>query len=333
MAVSGRLGQPTTNMAWTDQDLIAEEIAAIAVIPENVLDDASYDLWGEVRSRIGEAIGKALDAAVFFGVGAPATFPGGGILAGAAANAHTETEGTGIDYGEDFNQAVALVEGDNFDPTITFAPLGLKPKLRGLRDKNGNPIYLPGLRGPDGVQADQLYGVPIRYVRNESWDSAKASCIVADPRYLILGIRQDIQVKMLDQASIGGVSLPETDSLAMRVKARFGFTVVLRPGQCPGDAADVGPGRRAVGGGEAVLGDDIGNADPAAGHQDPEHLGEHCGLVGGQVDHAVGDHHIDGRVGEREVLDLALAELDVGSPRLGGVGAGEGEHVIGHVHA
>jgi HK97 family phage major capsid protein len=222
--------KPTTNMKWTDQDLIAEEIAAIAVIPENVLDDASYNLWGEVRSHIGEAIGKALDAAVFFGVGAPATFPAGGILGGAAANAHTETEGTGIDYGEDFNQAMALIEGDNFDPTITFAPLGLKPKLRGLRDKNGNPIYLPGLRGPDGVQADQLYGVPVQYVRNGSWDSSKASSIVADPRYLILGIRQDITVKMLDQASIGGVSLPETDSLAMRVKARFGFTIVTPVG-------------------------------------------------------------------------------------------------------
>ena len=34
-------------------------------------------------------------------------------------------------------------------------------------------------------------------------------------------------------------------------------------------------------------------------------------LVAGEVDHAVGDHHVDARVRERHVLEVALDELDV----------------------
>ena len=56
--------------------------------------------------------------------------------------------------------------------------------------------------------------------------------------------------------------------------------------------------------------------DPAAGAQHPEHLGEHGRLVGGQVDHAVGDHHVHAAVRQRDLLDVPLQELHVGRARL-----------------
>ncbi len=68
------------------------------------------------------------------------------------------------------------------------------------------------------------------------------------------------------------------------------------------------------------------------GAQHPEHLGQHRGLVGGQVDHAVGDHHIHRAVGQRHVLDGALHELHVRRAGLGRVRPGQGEHLVGHVH-
>jgi hypothetical protein len=82
-----------------------------------------------------------------------------------------------------------------------------------------------------------------------------------------------------------------------------------------------------------VLGDHVGNADPPAGYQDTEHLGEHGGLVGGQVDDAVGDHHVDGRVRQRDGLDLALEELHIGCPGFAGVSTRQLEHLVGHVDA
>src|SRR5690606_16264153 len=41
--------KPTSKVTWTDKELIAEEIAVIIPIHENIIDDTDYDIWGEVR--------------------------------------------------------------------------------------------------------------------------------------------------------------------------------------------------------------------------------------------------------------------------------------------
>ena len=70
--VNGDTGaKKTTKQAWDKKVIYAEEIAVIVPIPEAVLDDADYDIWGEVKPRVQEAFGKVIDAAILFGDGKP----------------------------------------------------------------------------------------------------------------------------------------------------------------------------------------------------------------------------------------------------------------------
>ena len=80
--VDGDTGyKQTTSMAWENVKLYAEEIACIVPIPENVLDDSDYDIWGNVSPRMREAIGAAFDKAVLLGTNKPSNFPAGIIPA------------------------------------------------------------------------------------------------------------------------------------------------------------------------------------------------------------------------------------------------------------
>lgn len=221
-------GKPTTNMVWSDRFLTAEEIAGIVVIPENVLDDSAFNVWDEIRPRIAEAIGATLDAACFFGTSHPASWPIGIVPAAiAAGNEYTSTVTAGTppvasDLAEDTNQVIGLVEADGYDPTAIYSSRVIRMPFRGLRDDNNAPIFVTSL-ATDGRLVPSVYGINLEYVTNGAWNNSVSRLVVGDPRYAILGIRQDITYKFLDQATVGGVSLAERDAVALRFKMRVGF--------------------------------------------------------------------------------------------------------------
>ena len=60
---------------------------------------------------------------------------------------------------------------------------------------------------------------------------------------------------------------------------------------------------------------------------------QYLGLVGGEVDHAVGEHHVDAVGGERDGFDVAFEPMHVGQAGLSLVCASKLEHLVGHVEA
>jgi hypothetical protein len=60
-------------------------------------------------------------------------------------------------------------------------------------------------------------------------------------------------------------------------------------------------------------------------------FGQDANLVRAQVEHAVGDDHVDTRVCDGQRLDLTETELDIVEATLLCVGAGTLEHLGGHV--
>ena len=213
--------KPTSRVSWLNKNLVAEEIAVIVPIHENLLADSRFDIWAEVRPLVSQEVGRVLDAAVFFGVNKPSTWSDPALVPGAIASGNSVESGSGVDLAEDFNLAFGLVEDDEFDVNAAFTGRFLRSELRGLRDTNNQPIYVDGLRS-DG-NTSSVYGQDLFYVGNRSWNKTSALALVGDRSKVVLGIREDVQVKLLDQATIGGINLAERDMVALRFKFRVAY--------------------------------------------------------------------------------------------------------------
>ena len=211
--------KPQSAVSWDKKMLTAEELAVIIPISESAIADASTDIVGDVTRLIGQEFGRILDAAVFFGTGAPATFPTGG-LNGIAEAAAQEIEATGVPA-TDMNALLSILEELGFDPTDVAAGRTYKAALRGQTGTGGVPIYLPG----DGAQVTaSIYGVPLVYPLG--WDAAEADAITWDDSGVVIGVRQDVTIKILEEATLTGFgNLAEKDSIAVRAVMRVAFQV------------------------------------------------------------------------------------------------------------
>ncbi len=224
--VSGDTGlKAVSNVEWNNKVITAEEIAVIIPIPEAVLDDADYDIWGEIKPLIVSEFGRVIDAAVFFGTDKPTTWPTG-IVSGAVAANKSVTKGTGDDIAEDINSVMGLVEASGFDVNGFAGGVALKASLRGLRDKNGALIFQPSLQAET---PSTVYAQPINYVKNGAWDSTEAELVAGDWSKAVYAIRQDITYKVLDQAVISDAqgkiihNLAQQDMVALRCVMRLGW--------------------------------------------------------------------------------------------------------------
>ena len=131
--VNGDTGmKQTTKMQWDKKIITAEEIAVIVPIPEAVLDDSNYDIWGEVRPRVTEAFGKVIDSAVLFGVNKPSTWRSD-IAATAEAASATVTLGDDL-YDSIMGEAgvIAKVEESGYFVNGHMADISMRAKLLSL---------------------------------------------------------------------------------------------------------------------------------------------------------------------------------------------------------
>ena len=229
--VDGDTGlKPTSNISWENKFINAAELACIVPIPEKVLDDVAYDVWAEIRPRIVEAMGKAFDAAVLYGTNAPADWPTALVPASVAAG-NSVTLGANGDLYDDImgeNGVIAKVEEDGFMVTGHIGAMTMRAKLRGLRDLQGQPLFMRTMQASTDYELD---GVPVEFPRNGAVDPAEALLLSGDFTQLVYSIRQDVTYKLLDQAVIMNAdktiqfNLPQQDMVALRVVMRLGWQV------------------------------------------------------------------------------------------------------------
>lgn len=224
--------KPTSKATWANKTLVAEEVAVIIPVHENVIDDATEDVLGEITRLGGQAMGYALDAAIFFGTNKPTTWTDPDLFAAATAGGNitqvSTTDRTLDLVGAILTNSGAVIGDGEFEPDTLIARRSLRMQLANLRNAEGTPIYLPSLSSAPGA-ADQVAGLTAHWSRGTVkgdlpvFDPAKAVALVVDSTAVRIGVRQDITVKLLDQATVGGVNLAEKDMVALRFKARYGY--------------------------------------------------------------------------------------------------------------
>lgn len=226
---AGDAWKQTTKMAWDKKKIYAEEIAVIVPIPEAALDDADYDIWGEVRPRLTEAFGKVIDAAILFGTNKPTTWRDGVVPSAIAA-------GNGVPVGTDVfddimgeNGLIAKVELDGFNPNGVMSAIQMRGKLRGLKDTTGQPIFKSDMQGATRYGLD---GMDMYFPMNGAFDPAQAQMIVGDWTQLVYAIRQDMTFKIFTEGVIQDpntkaitYNLMQNDMVALRAVMRLGWEI------------------------------------------------------------------------------------------------------------
>ena len=228
--VNGDTGlKQTTQVDWANKYLNVEELAAIVPIPEAVLDDLAFDVWGSTMPLLTDAIARAIDAAVFFGTNKPASW-GGAIVTDATSAGNVVNRSVGTPRTDKaglagyFSDAFAQVEADGFAVDGIAANVSYRGLLRNTRDANGQLL--------GEVTPDSIYGVPVKYPMRGLWPASgvgAAEAVVGDFSQAILGIRQDITYKVItegviqDNTGVIQYNLPQQDMVALRVVFRCAF--------------------------------------------------------------------------------------------------------------
>lgn len=230
--VNGDTGaKKTTNMAWDKKKIYAEEIAVIVPIPEAALDDASYDIWGEVRPRITEAFGKVIDAAVLFGTNKPSSWRAGLVPSAITAGNYVEYNDAAPTVFQDImgeDGLIAKVEESGFLATGAMGAVQMRAKLRGLEDSVGRPIFTTTVQ--DGTRY-AIDGTPITFPMNGAFDPTEALLIVGDFSELTYAIRQDITFKVFTEGVVQNTdgtiayNLMQQDMVALRAVMRLGWEI------------------------------------------------------------------------------------------------------------
>jgi len=234
--VNGDTGlKQTTELSWEDKYIDAEEVAAIIPIPQAVLDDADYDIFGEARPALVEAFSKVITGAVLYGTNIPTSWTTNLGAAGLVTFADDASQTASLADFTDFYEAVegetadgeadgllALLEADGFMASAHVGHQSVRTLMRNCRDANGQKIY---------QTVSEIDGARIVYPLDGSIDSSEALLISGQWQQLVYAIRQDMTYTIATEGVItdaGGnviYNLFQQDMVALRAVMRLGFAL------------------------------------------------------------------------------------------------------------
>ena len=215
----------TSGATWIFPEVKAKKLAVIIPVTKEKLEDTTIDVFSELQDSIAEAFYQAFDKAAIFGKDSPFATS---ILGSIDSVGAEVVDNSSVNLDLSASDVMAKVEDAGYEVDGWAASIGLKNRLRKLRDSSGAPIYV------DGTDQTELYNQPIEFVRNGAWDKDKALAIAGEWKYSIVGVRDGISYEILKEATLQGtldadgkpLSLAEQDMVAIKATMRIGYLCV-----------------------------------------------------------------------------------------------------------
>lgn len=231
--VSAEGGKKSSSVAkWEKKTLIAEEVAVIIPVSEQILEDTNYDIFGQLNKQVVEAFGQAIDNAVFYGEGSPTSW-GAGIVPTA------KTAGKKVDLSANLYQdimgedgLIAKVEESGYFVDGFYSAIGTRAKLRGLVGTDKMPIFVQNMK--DTTAPYTLDGSPLYFNRNGALlgnGTNKDLLVAGDFKQAVYSIRQDVRWELHKTGVLtdddGAIVLNalEQDLVFIRFVMRLGWTL------------------------------------------------------------------------------------------------------------
>ena len=217
--------KPLSDLAWQGVDLVAEEIAVIVPIALNTLRDLEnfVDVVPQITEQVVGAFQKVIDETLFFGVGSPWTGYAGIVAAATTAGATVAWDGqAGLSFYNAISDAMEKVEDSGYVPTAILGGPSLNSAFRKTITSLG---VLAGDQGEIG-------GLPRHVDLTGGFNQSSAFAIVGDFRYLVYAFREEMEMRVLEEATLVDPStgnalynLAQQDMIAFRFTLRMGAAV------------------------------------------------------------------------------------------------------------
>lgn len=211
-----------------------KKLAAIVPMTEEIIEDSTINLTALVAELFAEAVAKEEDIQFFNGDGSPWT----GILNNGNVNVvNTESTDPADVTPEDLLALVDATPSGALDGAKFYMHRSVFSKIRALREgASADGAYL--VQQPTASEPASLWGYPIVTsdafpLVSETGEDQPFVLFGNLKKAAIFGDKQQLRVKMLDQATIrnvaddANINLAQQDMVAVRIVERVGYVLAL----------------------------------------------------------------------------------------------------------
>lgn len=240
--------KPISGFAFGEEKSFSPiKLATIVTVSDEFVTVNPEGLYSELAPKLSAAVGRAAELAVFHNKSALT----GGALVGTATNGsvvgglsatHKLTLDPALNLYEQILEGYELVvedESKNFDFTGFASHPQFRAKLARIRDEQGNQVLTSGggsslslTQGPINLRAQlgELMGLPVAFgkaVSGKIGNNADSGIrlIGGDFSQFAYGFADGIKLKVSDQTVVRGVSMWETNQVAILAECTFGWYV------------------------------------------------------------------------------------------------------------